>query len=201
VSSFSTHIKISGAASSIAASFCVSFGIIQPNEAVFYVAAGIAGGMLPDLDCDTCIPIRIYAIAVALIVWNYATIIYFSFPNPTLHVYIGAILPLSASFATYTLGIQVFKGWSVHRGVMHSILFVAAVWAVSRAFFGDIFAAFIAGNALLHLASDEAYSLVHGKKSLGTALKLAGSGFAENAFFLGVFIIAYNYGFFSDFLR
>jgi hypothetical protein len=189
--SFSTHVAISGSVSAIAASYLAAIGHIPAENAVYFVAAGIAGGMLPDLDADNGVPVRIAGIAASLLVFHLAL-------NTGVNIeYVPDIISFTVPFVlsalVYFAGVRAFKMWSVHRGVLHSLLFVACAWSVVSFFYGEVYAHFVAINALIHLIADEVYSLFNGKKSLGTALKFAGNRLFDNVFLLVVTLVFLNF--------
>ena len=146
---------------------------------VGYFAVGVAGGLLPDIDSETSIPLRVSQRIVAtigtlLIVVGFAPT--FSLPELGL-IAIGAYTLFEAGFA-------MFGRATSHRGLVHSLP-SAACFALSAGLIGHhVFgttpvqswfnALFLAVGFVTHLVLDELYSVnllgARLKKSFGSAL-------------------------------
>ena len=115
---FRTHITVSG--------FCgIAYGgaAVQPmgfNPDAAFLAAGVTavGGMLPDLDSDSGIPVReLFGLAAAVIP--------LLFVRRMIHAGMsleGILAALLFGYAFIRYGVaNVFKRFTVHRGMFHSI--------------------------------------------------------------------------------
>ncbi len=146
------------------------------------------GSFLPDLDSDSGVPfhvvfglISIGAGALAL----YATLQHYHSVDEW---YIIAGIPIAALLFTWVVVGGVFKHFTHHRGIMHSIPAMAIVGALAYLAAkhldqGEMLSVWFAAAAMLgfatHLVLDEVHSEVNfdgipfvAKRSLGTALKL-----------------------------
>jgi hypothetical protein len=157
------------------------------------LAAGLTtvGGLLPDLDSDSGVPVRelfgAAATAAPLLLYDRLQIEGVTVER-TLVLMAGVYL-----FVRYVLA-HVFKRWTVHRGMFHSLpaLFIAglAVYLLCRN--PDVrLRAYLAGGVMLgflsHLALDELYSVdfngvrLRLNKYAGSALKLTSPSFPATA--------------------
>jgi membrane-bound metal-dependent hydrolase YbcI (DUF457 family) len=143
------------------------------------------GGLLPDLDSDSGVPVRELFSGAASVgcILAYRQLNFAGFTHEqALVLLIGLYL-----FIRYGLG-SVFKRWTVHRGMFHSIpaLLIAGL-ATYLLFQGDSQRDryYLAGAVMLgflsHLVLDELYSVdflgfrIKLNKYAGSALKLASS--------------------------
>jgi hypothetical protein len=149
-------------------------------------AAGLTtlGGLLPDLDSDSGVPVRelfgISAAVVPLLLYRHV-FAHLGYSLEQTLVLLGAVYV----FIRYVLS-AVFKHWTVHRGMFHSIpaLFIAGL-ATYLLYPGDgvRLRLFLAGAVMLgflsHLVLDELYSVdfmgahLRLNRYAGSALKLA----------------------------
>ncbi|WP_133010776.1 metal-dependent hydrolase [Marinomonas flavescens] len=186
MANFNTHVTVAAAISAPLAAGAFIMGFANMNEAIFYALAGTLGGLLPDIDADESIAIRLVfrlfgALAAGLIiaVWVHQL--------PHWQVLAWAI----AGYLVVRLPIQwVFEQLTIHRGTLHSLLanVMFAAIAVPIAFHVfDLSAktawgigAFIFIGSTIHLILDELYSIelsgMRIKRSFGTALKLTDWG-------------------------
>lgn len=182
MANFNTHVTVAALLSAPLAANAFMMGIADVKAAVFYAVAGTFGGLLPDIDADESIAIRIVfrlfgALAAGLIVafWMNS-------------------LPLWEVLVSATMGYLVvrfvvrwvFEQVTVHRGALHSLLanftFMACAVPMAYHLFGlDAKTAwgiggFIFIGATIHLILDEVYSIelsgMRVKRSFGTAFKL-----------------------------
>jgi hypothetical protein len=139
------------------------------------------GGLLPDLDSDSGVPVReMFSLAAAVApLFLYERISRSFRPEETLVILCGVYL-----FIRYGLS-QVFKDHTVHRGMFHSIpAMLIAGLAVFQIYHNDDerIRWFVAGGVMLgflsHLVLDELYSVdfmgarIRLNKFAGSALKL-----------------------------
>ena len=174
------------AACVVVAMLVFSWVSLKVMPVVFLLA--VIGSMLPDLDSDTGMPVRLlfgtlavatFGLALFYVMNNTAT----SWPQQGL-IAVGAGL-----FVYFIIG-GIFKHFTEHRGVFHSIPAALVMGLVAMSVSGLLGIgekmALVVGLAitagyLSHLVLDEINSTVNlsgipfkPKKSLGTALKLTG---------------------------
>jgi hypothetical protein len=179
---FRTHIQVATVASGLLAGAMVWAQQLTLAEGVLLWLAGTLGGILPDIDADSSRSIRIifrlFGVLGALL-----ALLYGQERLPlTYTLVLGAVAygairyPLCWAFARFT----------VHRGILHSLLangvFALVAVVTCHRLFGAAPAlawetgVFVFIGAFIHLLLDELYSIdLEGrriKKSFGTALKL-----------------------------
>ncbi len=147
------------------------------------VAAGLTtlGGLLPDLDSDSGVPVReLFGISAAVVPFLLFRPVYETYGSTEQTLVILAVFYL---FIRYVLS-GVFKHWTVHRGMFHSVpaLLIAGL-ATYLIYPSDSthLRAFLAGAVMLgflsHLVLDEMYSVdfmgarLHLNKYAGSAVK------------------------------
>lgn len=166
--------------------------------AVFLLAA--LGAMAPDIDSDSGVPFHVTFGALSLVAGGF---LFSSFLSHGRGFPFALSVSAASAAAVWTVGGGMFKKFTKHRGMAHSL--PAAVLAGLLAFTvagrlswgdGDAFLLGVSATAgyLLHLLLDELYAAVdfEGKRfrpsrSLGSALKLfSSSGFANAVAYLGI---------------
>ncbi|WP_375055875.1 metal-dependent hydrolase [Zobellella sp. DQSA1] len=179
---FRTHIQVASVASGLLAGAMLWAQQVTLAEGLLLWLAGTLGGILPDIDADSSRSIRIifrlFGILGALLV-----LLYGQERLPlTDTLVLGA---LAYGIIRYPL-CWVFARFTVHRGILHSLLangvFALAVVVICYRLFGAAptlaweTGAFVFIGAFIHLLLDELYSIdLEGrriKKSFGTALKI-----------------------------
>jgi hypothetical protein len=148
------------------------------------VAAGLTtlGGLLPDLDSDSGVPVReLFGVSAAVVPFLLFRSVYEMRGQSTEQTLV--ILALVYVFIRYVLS-DVFKRWTVHRGMFHSVpaLLIAGL-ATYLLYPSDSphLRIFLAGAVMLgflsHLVLDEIYSVdfmgarLHLNKYAGSAVK------------------------------
>jgi hypothetical protein len=179
---FKTHIFVASPLSGLAATSLLVAGMATPREVVLYFLLGSIGGILPDIDSDTSVPVRLTFNFLAPVI---AFLIMFTQGSD--YSVAELLLVWLTSFLLIKYGVfSFFTRLTVHRGVIHSIPAGVLFWLLSnilfyRVFHFSNFTAWMAGffvffGFIVHLVLDELNSLnLHGKevkKSFGTALKL-----------------------------
>lgn len=179
---FKTHTTVAAAICTPLAAAAAMTGFASLREAVVYALAGTLGGLLPDIDADESIAIRLVfrlfgVLAAGLIVVYWMT---------TLPHWQVAVLA-AAGYLLVRFPVRwLFEQYTVHRGLLHSLLanllFAGIAVLISyhlfqlgaRASWGV--GGFIFFGATLHLLLDEIYSVdlsgMRIKSSFGSALKL-----------------------------
>ncbi len=181
---FRTHVMGAAVVSGLAATAVAMIHAGSDGQVLGYFVLGVVGGMLPDIDSDGSIPIRV-AFNVLSVVTGFVVVFHFASLSLVELVLLGG-----GAFALVRFGVfDVFTRLTVHRGLIHSIPAAAVGGLLSVLLGRRVFAltpmaawtagSFVALGFLVHLALDELYSvdLMGGrlKHSFGTALSL-GSG-------------------------
>lgn len=177
---FKTHMLGAALVSGVAATLMEMVGAYEDWAIIGYFALGVAGGVMPDIDSDNSVPIRI-AFKVLSIIAAFLTVFYFSERYSLLEL----VLLGSAAFVLVYYGVfRVFTRFTAHRGVIHSIPAGVVAGLLTAILAHEVFAApllaawtcaaFVCGGFLVHLILDELYSVdllgARIKRSFGTAL-------------------------------
>ena len=178
---FKTHLSVAGTLSGVLAIGCLHTGLAEPKDALLFFAMGTVGGILPDIDSDHSIPVNILFGCLAILAAFFSV-----FSKVGTYSIVESILLWLAVFVIVRyLVFELFKRFTVHRGVFHSLLAAVFFCFLSATLLYDAFAlssvlawlsgGFILVGYLIHLLLDELYSVdmmgVRLKKSFGTALK------------------------------
>ena len=179
---FKNHMLGAAIVSGLAATSLSLFEGTSNQAIVGYFALGVVGGLLPDIDSDSSIPVRV-AFNVLSALCGFLIVFQFSAYMSLLELLILGV----AIFCLIRFGIfSAFTKLTVHRGLFHSIpaTVVATMLTAIIADYG--FSAsplhawtcgmFIGGGFLVHLILDEIYSVdllgMQVKRSFGTAVSL-----------------------------
>jgi hypothetical protein len=181
MANFETHLAVASLSSGVFAITSLAAGLATPAETTSYFLLGVMGGLLPDIDANQSVPVKIFFNLLAL---NLAFAAMFGLAGrfsvaELFIIWLGVYLLVR--FMVY----EAFTRLTVHRGILHSLL--AAI------FFGALTVdiahhlldkpteiAWLSGFAVLlgyivHLILDELFSvdLLNNtvKRSFGTALK------------------------------
>ena len=164
----------------------ISWVSLKVMPVVFLLA--VIGSMLPDLDSDTGVPVRLLfgTLAVATI----GLVLFYVMNNTATSWPQQGLIAVGAGLFVYFIIGGIFKHFTAHRGVFHSIPAALVMGLVAMSVSGLLGIgekmALVVGLAitagyLSHLVLDEINSTVNlsgipfkPKKSLGTALKLTG---------------------------
>ncbi len=182
MANFKTHVLVAAAASGAASIVALSSGLLSAQILPAYFLLGTMAGLLPDIDSDNSVPIRLFfnliAVSAAFAVL-FGVVDRYSIVELLL-LWVGVYLLIR-----YTV-FELFIRLTVHRGVFHSIL-AACFFALLVTCLADYWfhrselEAWLAGmfvfmGYLVHLSLDELYSVdlrdIRLKRSFGTALKL-----------------------------
>jgi len=182
MASFQTHIAVAGAASLAGAGICMQSGLASDSQALLLLVLGSMAGILPDVDSDHSISIRM---VFGLLAFATAAALVFAFmgkqPLPVL-----LLLALLGVAVVRMVLYPAFAHMTVHRGLFHSIpaallagllAILSGAWLLGwHARFCWLAGLFVSGGYLLHLLLDEMYSVnLAGhrlKASFGSALTL-----------------------------
>lgn len=192
-----THLAAGVATAALLAGTTSIAGGIPHTEQPLLLACGMAAGLAPDLDSDTSKPLAMLKSVVAIAVGGavVADSLARGLSAPEIAARSGLALGLVA------LGFVIFTALTVHRGIMHSVPFVA-LWALltmqaTRSFgsYLSLAAGLVALAAgLSHLLLDELWAVDFKaglvprlKPTFGTALKFwSSSVFVTAACYAGL---------------
>lgn len=179
---FKTHLLGAALVSGVMATGMAMVSQAEPKAVMGFFALGVAGGILPDIDSNSSIPIRIAfkllsAITAFVVVFHFAA---------TLSLIELVLLGFGTFYLVRHGVFSVFTHFTRHRGVIHSIpaaLFaglLAVLIAVEVFQAGSVTAwtagLFVCVGFLVHLLLDECYSVdllgMRVKRSFGTAFNL-----------------------------
>ena len=188
MASFRTHISF-GVALGVATVIATTSLALFPSPSVALYAclalAAVIGAILPDMDSDSGLPFTITFGSLSLIAGELAFLFALrSLPHDSWIVYAAPCFMIL--FVWFVLG-GIFKRWTVHRGMAHSIpaaiitgllLFLAVTHVGYSDWEAFLMGLSITAGYILHLILDEVNSLVnfHGtpfvpNAALGSALK------------------------------
>ncbi len=196
MASFQTHITFGIALGMVGAMGFVALAL-APDQWILPVLIGLAviiGAILPDMDSDTGIPFHVTFGSLALISGGLALAYALkNFPNDVRYL-VG--LPFGVLFSIWVILGSIFKKFTIHRGMAHSIpaallaAFITYSFATRVGF--SLQDAFYLGSSmglgyLLHLILDELNSLTNFQgrpfipnKALGSALKFTSASTLMN---------------------
>ena len=180
---FNTHLLGAITVSGVAATVLTMTGMFPHQAVVGYFILGVIGGLLPDIDSPTSIPIRITLMTLTVAV---GFLLVFTFGQR--YSLVELLILWLGCFLLIRIGLfKLLDQFTVHRGLIHSIPagvgfgFITIIIA-DRLFNASITHAWMCGTFLtlgfiVHLLLDEFYSInLFGKKllkkSFGTALSL-----------------------------
>jgi len=182
MANFKTHVSVAAIGSGLLATVFLGGGIATPRDVVLLSVAGTLGGILPDIDSDNSSPIRLLFTLLAII---FAFLVMFNRAATYSIVELWLVWGFSYSVVRY-LALEAFKGFTIHRGIFHSIVTALFFGFLTTAFCYRIFdlsvllswtiGFFLFFGFIIHLSLDEVYSVDFMnrrlKRSFGTALKL-----------------------------
>jgi hypothetical protein len=121
---FNSHLGVSALSSAVLVAYGeAAYGLGHATAALAFLA-GVSGGILPDLDSDTSIPLRLSGLvgglgaAAAVVGFGTADAQWFYRPWPPVSVALAAL----AAFVLFNaLVVMVLKKRTVHRGLFHSL--------------------------------------------------------------------------------
>ncbi len=173
------------------------FKISFVNSFIIF-AMGTLGSILPDIDSDNSIPVRILfemlGIILPITILQRFLSVTINLENQIFFILVGyLIIRFGVSY--------IFFKFTVHRGIIHSIpaaviagSFIFLIFADTLFYVRLIFALSCFGGYILHLTMDEIWSVdltnARLKKSFGTALSLKSSSImATSTAYLLIFCI------------
>ena len=180
---FNTHLLGAAAVSGLVATVLVMTGQFPHQAVIGYFVLGVIGGLLPDLDSPTSVPIRIAFAALAVVA---GFLVVFTFGRRYSLVELVILWFGCFLFIRYGL-FNLFDRVTAHRGLIHSIpagigFGLLAILLAFYVFNASATHAWLCGmfvtlGFIVHLLLDELYSVdLSGRKllksSFGTALSL-----------------------------
>ncbi len=183
MANFKTHLYAASGIGGVAAIACMKAGAAPYSETPVLLGLGTLGGLLPDIDSDHSVPIRIGFNLLAL---GLAFLVMFQFAGRYTVLEL-ALVWLGVFMAVRYLILELFNSCTSHRGIFHSLLaavfFSLCTVGLSSRLFGRphaiawLHGAFIGLGYLVHLLLDEMFSVDllnrRLKLSFGSALKIA----------------------------
>ncbi len=178
---FKTHLTVSSICSSAAATFLLAASLATPNEVMLFFIMGVIGGLLPDIDSDSSVPVRLLFTFIATVI-SFLVLFHQGADSSAIElfaIWLGSFLVVKFVF------FSMFTRITVHRGIIHSVPASFFFWffttIVLYRFFNfpkeTVWMAgfFVFGGFIVHLILDEIVSLnlFKGapKRSCGTAFK------------------------------
>jgi membrane-bound metal-dependent hydrolase YbcI (DUF457 family) len=191
VAGFRTHITVSGLCGVIYGGAAVQPMGFHPDAAILAAGLTTAGGMLPDLDSDSGVPVR-ELFGLAAIICPLLLISRLEHMDLSRESVLAALL-FGYAFIRYIVA-NLFKRFTVHRGMYHSIpAMMIAGLCVYLAYHSPErnIRLMLAGGVMIgflsHLILDEIYSVdlrgvkIKLKASAGSAVKFASTSLYATA--------------------
>jgi membrane-bound metal-dependent hydrolase YbcI (DUF457 family) len=183
---FKTHISLGALLAAVGVVLLYFYAAVtDPILLLFLFAVTAIGSFLPDLDIDTGTPF--YIIYGLFTLLSGGAALYYMLSHGPYELYMVAGVPIAMMLFVWFVVGEVFKRFTHHRGIMHSIPAMAVVAVLAYIIAqhlqqGDgVAAAFAVAVALgyfSHLALDEIYAEnamggnpFKNRRSLGTAMK------------------------------
>lgn len=182
MANFKVHFNTGAIVSGVVSSTLFALGIVSPVQSTIYLSLGIIGAILPDIDINNSIPLKIGFRLLGLI---FAFLVLFTVGVHYSVIEMIFIWIMTFVFIRYIV-LMLFNKFTTHRGIFHSIpagvlfclIFVVLLYHIFKfhhfhSWLGG-FMIFI--GYMTHLILDEVYSVDFSgrklKKSFGTAIKL-----------------------------
>jgi len=184
---FRDHITVGALVAAVGVVLLYFYAIVtDPLLLVILFAVSIIGSFLPDLDSDTGVPFYVLFGIFTLTCGGVVLYYVLSYPPESTYVLVGA--PIAALFGVWFIVGAIFKNFTHHRGMMHSIptmlitsliVFLVAKYLEQGDTLSLVFALATGVGFFSHLVLDEihAENVLDGnpftpRRSLGTAFKL-----------------------------
>ncbi|OLF36771.1 metal-dependent hydrolase [Psychrobacter sp. Cmf 22.2] len=181
MANFNTHLNVAFMVSGTLSLTVYKAGLVDDSGFLMCAALGTIGGLLPDLDSDNSTPIKLGFNLISF-VFAFGLVMHW---RSELSLLALIVLWLAGyGFMRYVV-FYVFTTMTVHRGVIHSVPYMAILGLALTYLSYDIlhlpltvswfYGLFLFGGAMVHLALDELYSVnlsnMKMKRSSGTAMK------------------------------
>lgn len=200
MANFTMHFSVAAAGGTLLGGLGWQFGLWSLDDGFAIAGLTALGGVVPDIDADHSRAVRLIFTVMAIL----SVIGVVTASMPFLGITETSLAGVLAFFTVrYPLS-AIFKHYSVHRGVWHSLLAAlltgALVAVVSYQFFLRTplqswhFAGATLIGVLIHLLLDEIYSIdmmgTRLKRSFGTAFKLYDYKTPSTALLMSVVIVS-----------
>ncbi|MBS9779219.1 MAG: metal-dependent hydrolase [Moraxellaceae bacterium] len=181
MANFNTHLSTGFLVTAVVAIVGYKAGILDNQQLITCTILGTAGGLLPDIDSNNSTPIKIF-FNLASIISAFLLVMYWKNELGLLYL-LGLWGVVFVSIRLFIF--EVFTEITVHRGVIHSVPFMAmlALMLVSFNYYflqtpsvsSWLYGLFLFLGSMVHLILDEMYSVnlmnMQIKRSFGTAFK------------------------------
>ena len=202
MASFQTHLTFGVALGGALVAATVGFSLVDVDASSLLILGllTVIGALLPDIDSDSGIPFHVTFGALALMTGGIA--LFFAYASTPEDLVRLAAYPLLTMFMMWVVIGGLFKKFTCHRGMAHSIpaaliaglvLFSLARWVGIDEWLSFLYGVATALGYLSHLVLDELYAAVnfHGhffvpNKALGSALKFFSHSRPTNVAVYGV---------------
>lgn len=180
MANFNTHLLGAAAVSGLAATVLVMSGAAPHQAVIGYFVLGTIGGLLPDIDLPTSVPVRIAFMALAVVA---GFLVVFTFGRR--YSLVELVMLWMAAFFLIRYGVfSLLDRFTAHRGLIHTVPMGIGLGLLTTATAFHLFAAsvvhswlcgtFVTLGFIVHLLLDEFYSVdLFGRKllksSFGTA--------------------------------
>ncbi|MBC8550668.1 MAG: metal-dependent hydrolase [Candidatus Brocadiales bacterium] len=198
---YKAHIAFGGITALSLSVVVVMLSLVSVTVVPLIFMLTLVGSMLPDVDSDTGVPVRLLFLALSIFTALYTFIYQIS---DTAFQMNSLLWSIGSAFLVYFVVGAIFKKFTIHRGIFHSIpaalvmgllsiqIFVPFGWERSEL---HVIGASVAIGYLCHLLLDELNSAVNlsgvpfiPKRSLGSALKLFSASRRVNLFLYAVLV-------------
>lgn len=218
MASFPTHFSFGIALGVIGAMLAVGLSLVsEPAFVITLFLAAALGAILPDMDSDSSVPFHVSFGSLAFVA---AALSFFSvWKESPDDIQALIIFPVGTAFIVWVIIGAIFKRFTKHRGIVHSIPAtllsgLTTFFVASHFGFSDT-ESFLLGLSMMlgflgHLVLDEIWAAVNfqGKlfvpnKALGSALKLYSGDTVANLVVFGavLFLLAGNVGLFYSLIE
>jgi len=117
VAEFKTHLTVSSFCSSAAATFLLAASLATPDEVLLFFVMGVVGGLLPDIDSDSSLPVRLLFTFIATVI-SFLIMFNQGADNSAAELF---TIWLVSFFVVNFLFFSMFTRITVHRGIIHSV--------------------------------------------------------------------------------
>jgi len=194
---FRDHITVGALVAAVGVVLLYFYAIVtDPLLLIILFVVSVIGSFLPDLDHDTGTPFYIIFGVFTLACGGVVLYYLLSHPPQSLYMLIG--VPVVTLFGVWFVVGAIFKNFTDHRGMMHSlptaaivslIVFLVAEHLEQGETLSAVFALAVGAGFVSHLALDEIHSqnMLGGnpfipRRSLGTAFKFFSNSMVTNIF-------------------
>lgn len=182
MANFNTHVSVGFVVSGVLALLSFKAGTISGDEFAVATLIGTIGSLLPDIDSDNSTPVKMGFNLLAMVV-VFAVLSHWRGQLS----FVAMLIAWAVGYALVRYGMfWAFARMTVHRGVIHSVPFMAVLGLVlvcvnfygfgNSAFISWFYGGMLFLGSMVHLLLDEIYSVnllgLKVKRSSGTAMKL-----------------------------